>query len=175
MEGAVYELAREVLAEGTPRLHRYGVSDDTALEVGLKLEETCLQPVRGLSYADLRHGPIAVVDADLVAVVVAAADGPMVPAVTDLLAQLRRRGVRATVAIGGDARFAGAADVAVPGPAALPEAVAPLALVVPGQLCAEALARRLGVDPDAPRGLSKVTQTDPATGQPVAPSPGGRR
>jgi glucosamine--fructose-6-phosphate aminotransferase (isomerizing) len=36
-----------------------------------------------------------------------------------------------------------------------------LALVVPGQLLVEALARAKGLDPDAPRGLDKVTQTDP--------------
>jgi glutamine---fructose-6-phosphate transaminase (isomerizing) len=31
---------------------------------------------------------------------------------------------------------------------------------VPGQLVTEKLARRLGINPDSPRGLSKVTQTD---------------
>jgi xanthine dehydrogenase accessory factor len=35
VEGAVYELAGEVLATGTPQLQRYGVSDDDAFEVGL--------------------------------------------------------------------------------------------------------------------------------------------
>ena len=35
VEGAVYELAQEVVADGAPRLHRYGVSDDDAFEVGL--------------------------------------------------------------------------------------------------------------------------------------------
>jgi xanthine dehydrogenase accessory factor len=35
VEGAVYELAQEVVVDGTPRLHRYGVSDDEAFEVGL--------------------------------------------------------------------------------------------------------------------------------------------
>ena len=31
VEGAVYELAREVLESGTPALQRYGVSDDDAV------------------------------------------------------------------------------------------------------------------------------------------------
>ncbi|MFV8166982.1 XdhC family protein [Mycobacterium sp. 134] len=35
VEGAVYELATEVMASGTPVLQRYGVSDDDAFEVGL--------------------------------------------------------------------------------------------------------------------------------------------
>ncbi|HSU75304.1 MAG TPA: XdhC/CoxI family protein [Terrabacter sp.] len=35
VEGAVYELASEVVADGTPVLQRYGVSDDDAYAVGL--------------------------------------------------------------------------------------------------------------------------------------------
>jgi xanthine dehydrogenase accessory factor len=35
VEGAVYELATEVVQTGTPRLERYGVSDDDAFAVGL--------------------------------------------------------------------------------------------------------------------------------------------
>jgi xanthine dehydrogenase accessory factor len=35
VEGAVYELAQEVVGEGTPVLERYGVSDDDAFAVGL--------------------------------------------------------------------------------------------------------------------------------------------
>jgi len=137
-----------------------GLAFGTALETALKLEETCLRPVRGLSYADLRHGPIAVVDDGHVAVLVSAGNGPMVPGMTELAHDLRSRGVAATVGIGGDQEFESAVDVTVAGPE-LPELVAPLALVVPGQLIVEALARKLGLNPDAPRGLSKVTQTDP--------------
>src|SRR5690242_7067360 len=35
VEGAVYELCREALDDGQPRLQRYGVSDDDAFAVGL--------------------------------------------------------------------------------------------------------------------------------------------
>jgi len=131
----------------------------TALETALKLEETCLRPVRGYSYADLRHGPISVVTEGMTAVLVAAADGPMVEPLTALASDLADRGA-AVVGIGGDAGFASACDVHVPGPD-LPEALAPLGAMVPAQLVVEGLARALGHDPDNPRGLAKVTTTDP--------------
>lgn len=160
--------ARELLVSGR------GLVMGTALEVALKLEETCLRGVRGLSYADLRHGPIAVVDSGVVVVLVSAADGPVVGGMTDVARDLASRGAR-TVALGGDESLAAACTWHVPGPD-LPETLAPLALVVPGQLVVEVLARRLGLDPDAPRGLSKITQTDPARSASIAshaPTPGG--
>jgi glucosamine--fructose-6-phosphate aminotransferase (isomerizing) len=52
--------------------------------------------------------------------------------------------------------------VNLPGPR-LTEAIAPLAAVIPGQLLAEGLAVHLGLNPDAPRGLRKITQTDRST------------
>ena len=151
---AVTLLARtnEVLVSGR------GLAYAAAAETALKLEETCLRPVRGLSYADLKHGPIAIVDPQLVSIVVAAEDGPMLEGLTELLGDLRSRGAL-TIGIGGDSGFAAEADVSVAGPN-LPEMVAPIALVVAGQLVVENLARALGLNPDAPRGLHKVTQTD---------------
>lgn len=135
-----------------------GLLMGTALETALKLEETCLRPVRGYSYADMRHGPISVVTSGVAAVLVAAADGPLVAPMSQLATDLRARGAH-TVGIGGDTDFAGRVDVHIAGPE-LPEAVAPIAAIVPAQLLVERLARRLGLDPDNPRGLRKVTQTD---------------
>jgi glucosamine--fructose-6-phosphate aminotransferase (isomerizing) len=135
-----------------------GLAFGTTLEVALKLEETCLRPVRGLSYADLKHGPIAIVDASLVTLLVAGPSGPTLPGLVDLAGTVRDAG-SPVLGIGGDPAFRSACDLAVPGPS-LSELLAPLALVIPAQLLAERLARRLGLDPDAPRGLKKVTQTD---------------
>jgi len=136
-----------------------GLLMGTALETALKLEETCLRPVRGYSYADLRHGPISVVSAGMTAVLVAAQDGPLLAPMVELAGDLTDRGAQ-VIGIGGDARFAAACAVPVPGPD-LPEALAALGAIVPAQLVIEGLARSLGLDPDAPRGLAKVTHTDP--------------
>lgn len=130
----------------------------TALETALKMEETCLRPVRGYSYADLRHGPISVVSEGLLAVLVAAAHGPLAEPMTDLVRDLHARGAR-VLGIGGTPTFAGLCDLHLAGPD-LPEAVEPIASIVPAQLMIEQMARRLGLDPDNPRGLSKVTETE---------------
>jgi glucosamine--fructose-6-phosphate aminotransferase (isomerizing) len=136
-----------------------GFAYSTALELSLKLKETCYVTAVGLSYADLVHGPIAILDAGTPALLVAAVDGPMLPEMTGLARRIAATGAD-VYGIGGDHDFAAACRSTLPG-TSLPEHLAPLALVVPGQLLAEALARAKGLDPDAPRGLDKVTQTDP--------------
>jgi glutamine---fructose-6-phosphate transaminase (isomerizing) len=135
-----------------------GIAFGTALELALKIKEACYLHAMGLSYADLLHGPIAVVDADTPAILVAADDGPTLPGTVALAHRVAGAGARA-YGVGGGQALADACSYALPGPR-LPEWVAPLGLIVPGQLLVEALARRLGLDPDVPRGLHKVTQTD---------------
>ncbi|HEY9293393.1 MAG TPA: SIS domain-containing protein [Microlunatus sp.] len=151
MAGALAEVD-EVLTSGR------GIAFGTTLETALKLEETCLRPVRGLSYADLKHGPIAIVDHELLTVLVAGPSGPTVPGLTELAGTVREKHSM-VLGIGGDERFRSACDLAVPGPDAS-EILAPLTLIIPAQLIVERLAHKLDLNPDAPRGLRKVTQTD---------------
>jgi glucosamine 6-phosphate synthetase-like amidotransferase/phosphosugar isomerase protein len=184
---AVERLAERLVDVETLVVSGRGFAYSTALEVALKLKETCYLTAVGLSYADLVHGPIAIVDAGTPALLIAAADGPMLPDMTALAQRLAGTGAD-VYGIGGDPAFAAACRASIPGPSApggpllpasppppggslvpaspphaggpsLPEHLAPFALVVPGQLLAEALARAKGIDPDAPRGLRKVTQT----------------
>jgi glutamine---fructose-6-phosphate transaminase (isomerizing) len=135
-----------------------GLAYSAALELAVKLKEACYLHAMGLSYADLLHGPIAVVDAETPAIILAAESGPTLAGSVELAARVTEAGARA-YGIGGSSRLAAACSLALPGPA-LPEWLAPMGLIVPGQLLTEALARRLGINPDSPRGLSKVTQTD---------------
>ena len=150
--GADVSAAAEALA-GADRVvvSGRGLLLGTALETALKMEETCLRPVRGYSYADLRHGPISVVSDGLLAVLVGAADGPLAEPMVDLVRDLRGRGAR-VLGIGGDAGVRRpACDLRLAGPD-LPETVEPLASIVPAQLMIEQMALRMGLDPDNPRG-----------------------
>ncbi|MFI6476980.1 SIS domain-containing protein [Nonomuraea sp. NPDC050663] len=135
-----------------------GLAFSTALETALKLKEACYLHAMGLSYADLLHGPIAVVDEDTPALLVAAENSPTLQGTVALAERVVSAGASAFT-VGGGAALAKAGTAALNGPD-LPEWVAPMGLIVPGQLLTEALALRLGIDPDAPRGLNKVTQTD---------------
>ena len=130
----------------------------TALETALKLEETCLRPVRGYSYADLRHGPISVVSEGLLAVLVGAAEGPLAEPMVDLVRDLHERGAR-VLGLGGTSDFADECDLHLAG-RTCPRRWSRITSIVPAQLMIEQMARRLGLDPDNPRGLKKVTQTD---------------
>ena len=122
-----------------------------ALEAALKLKETTSILAEGYSSADFRHGPIAVVDRE-VPVLAFAVDGPAAADVYDLVDGLRPRG--GPVLIASDQ-----ADADLSLPAGMPEALVPIPAVVRAQQLARALALERGIDPDAPFGLSKVTET----------------
>jgi glutamine---fructose-6-phosphate transaminase (isomerizing) len=128
-----------------------GLMMSAALETALKLKETTRIAAEGFSAADLRHGPIAVVEPGL-PVLALCASGPAEADMRALAGDLRERG--ADVALVADDP-----DAALPLPAGVPEALAPVVAVVRGQQLALAVARRRRLDPDAPEGLSKVTVT----------------
>ncbi|MGH2512423.1 MAG: SIS domain-containing protein, partial [Candidatus Limnocylindrales bacterium] len=116
----------------------------------------------GYSSADLEHGPIVLAAADIPALFFRPA-GAMGAAIDPAIARAREFGARAWIVGCSDAqRLDLAADpdgLVLSDLAGLPESLSPLALILPGQLLAEAVAIHLGRSPDAPPGLSKVTLT----------------
>ncbi len=122
-----------------------------ALETALKIKETCSVFAVGYSAADLRHGPIAAVTHGL-PVVALCSPGPALSDVMSLVDELRTR--QASVLVVGSGPDA---DVSLPPD--VPEPLSPILAVVRGQQLAHDLAIALGVDPDRPAGLTKVTPT----------------
>jgi glutamine---fructose-6-phosphate transaminase (isomerizing) len=157
LDGALDPIVTELAGAAGVVVSGRGMAYAAALELALKLKEACYLHAMGLSWADLLHGPIAVVDAATPAILLAADSGPALSGTIELARRVVAAGARA-YAIGGGPGLAAASSRAVPG-LPLPEWLAPFGLIVPGQLLTEALSRRLGIDPDSPRGLSKITQT----------------
>ena len=138
-----------------------GYDYPTALETALKLKETGRLFAEGYSSADFSHGPKVLSGAE-VPVLAIRPTGAMGDAVDEGIASARDAGSRPWVVVGAGGRGRSSDDarsIALPLPADLHPGLAPLATILPGQLLAEAAARRRGYDPDAPPGLRKVTLT----------------
>ena len=129
----------------------------TAFELALKLKETCYLLAEPYSPPDFLHGPVAIVDDGFPALLVAPS-GATYKGMLDFARTLRGRGAEIMIVSDRDEALA-LADTPLRLPPGVPEWLAPLPAVVPGQLLALALARVKGYDPDQPRGLSKVTLT----------------
>jgi glucosamine--fructose-6-phosphate aminotransferase (isomerizing) len=126
-----------------------------AREIALKLLETCRIAAEPLTATDLAHGPVAALDS-LFPVWAIASDDATLPAVVDAVERAREAGAT-VIASGAAAASVPGADYVLASPPSSSPLLAPLLSVVPGQLFAWALAQARGLDPDAPRGLSKVT------------------
>jgi glucosamine--fructose-6-phosphate aminotransferase (isomerizing) len=131
----------------------------TALEWALKLQELAQVRAHPWSTADFRHGPVASLPEGGTVLAVRAA-GPLAGDVTELLESLRReRGARVLLLDDPSAGIPEPGVTRIPVPGGLPEWLSPIPAIVPAQLLCLHLTIARGLDPDAPRGLSKVTLT----------------
>ncbi|MEZ5115276.1 MAG: SIS domain-containing protein [Candidatus Nanopelagicales bacterium] len=133
-----------------------GYAYPTAREAALKLMETSYVSAHAFSGADLLHGPFAMIDEDR-PVIVVAPGGVGGDALVPVLERLRERG--ADVTLVGDPAAAPWADGWLPVAAGAPEELGPVLQILPLQQLALRMAVARGHDPDAPRGLRKVTET----------------
>ncbi len=160
--------AREVLGTGWEGTERYRYADHlvvtsrgynfaTAKEAALKLMETTYVVAEAFSAADLRHGPIAMIGQDF-PVIAIVPPGRVREGMHALVETLWERGAEVAV-ICDDGALARRAGVSFEVPCSCPEALSPVLYAMPPQILAHDLARLKRIDPDAPRGLSKVTET----------------
>ncbi len=150
-----YRFAEQLLT--TARGYNYA----TARETALKLMETSYLVAHSFSGADLLHGPLAMIARGF-PVIAVVPRGPGGRALLPVLTRLRE--CNADLLVVGDPDAAAAfGTVALPLPDSDPgddsEPLSPLLTILPMQQFAWHLARLRGGDPDAPRGLAKVTET----------------
>jgi glucosamine--fructose-6-phosphate aminotransferase (isomerizing) len=133
-----------------------GYSYPTVREAALKLMETSYLSAQAFSGADLMHGPLAVVDAQ-VPVLTVIANGPGGKAMHEVLPRLVDAG--ADVFTVGTAQAVAESTNGVVLSPSVPEEVSPILEILPFQQLAMHVAVDRGENPDAPRGLRKITET----------------
>ena len=129
-----------------------GLGLAAAQEVALKCKETCGLHAEAFSSAELRHGPLTLLNEGFPALLFSQADATQ-PGVAALTHELVQRGV--TVLLAGD-RSAGAIEL--PTAEAVAE-LAPILLVQSAYRMIATLALLRGFDPDHPAHLRKITET----------------
>ncbi len=143
-----YQHARDFFFVG--RQYQYPV----ALEGALKLKEISYLHAEGYPAAELKHGPIAMIDAQTPTVVLAPADGLMEKTASNLQEIKARSGPIILVTTRGQDALAAQADEVIWVPPTL-DPLYPLLTVLPLQLLAYHIALLRGCDVDKPRNLAK--------------------
>jgi glucosamine--fructose-6-phosphate aminotransferase (isomerizing) len=127
----------------------------TALEGALKLKEISYIHAEGYPAAEMKHGPIALVDEETPSVFLVP-HGSVFDKVMSNMEEIKARGGPViAVASAGDEEVARRADEVIYVPDEVPEYLQPLVVAVPLQLLAYEIALLRGCDVDKPRNLAK--------------------
>ncbi|MES1224870.1 MAG: SIS domain-containing protein, partial [Bacteroidota bacterium] len=131
-----------------------GYNFPVALEGALKLKEISYIHAEGYPAAEMKHGPIALVDENLPVVFVATKDSYHEKVVSNMQEIKARKGKLIAVITEGDDTTAGLCNDIMSIPEA-DEIIAPMLSAVPLQLLAYYIGVAKGYDVDKPRNLAK--------------------
>ena len=131
-----------------------GYNFAVALEGALKLKEISYIHAEGYPAAEMKHGPIALVEETLPVIFVATRDSYHEKIVSNIQEIKARRGKVIAVITQGDSIIASMADDCIPIPET-DELIAPMLTVIPLQLLAYYTGAAKGYDVDKPRNLAK--------------------
>ena len=131
-----------------------GYNYPVALEGALKLKEISYIHAEGYPAAEMKHGPIALVDAEMPVIVIATQNGLYEKVLSNIQEIKARKGRVIALVTKGDTVISKIADTCIELPATL-ECLDPLITTVPLQLLAYHIAVCKGMDVDQPRNLAK--------------------
>ncbi|CAN5261204.1 glutamine--fructose-6-phosphate transaminase (isomerizing) [soil metagenome] len=152
--GAIHEIAGQYADAANFLYLGRGLNFPVALEGALKLKEISYIHAEGYPAAEMKHGPIALIDENMPCVVIATQDSVYAKVVSNVEEIRARRGRVLAVVTEGDREVARLADhvIEVPETDAM---LTPILSVVPLQLLAYHIAVLRGCDVDRPRNLAK--------------------
>ncbi|UXP33109.1 glutamine--fructose-6-phosphate transaminase (isomerizing) [Reichenbachiella agarivorans] len=131
-----------------------GYNFPVALEGALKLKEISYIHAEGYPAAEMKHGPIALIDEEMPVVVIATRDSSYDKIVSNIQEVKARKGIVIAVVTEGDVLIPKMADYVIEVPKC-DEALMPLVSVVPLQLLSYHIAIMRGCNVDQPRNLAK--------------------
>jgi glucosamine--fructose-6-phosphate aminotransferase (isomerizing) len=131
-----------------------GYGFPVALEGALKLKEISYIHAEGYPAAEMKHGPIALIDEEMPVVVIATKHGSYEKVVSNIQEVKARKGKIIAIVTEGDTAVKEMADYAIEIPET-DEILVPLVSVVPLQLLAYHIAVMRGCNVDQPRNLAK--------------------
>ena len=131
-----------------------GYSYPVALEGALKLKEISYIHAEGYPAAEMKHGPIALIDAEMPVVVIATHNGLYEKVLSNIQEIKARKGKVIALVTEGDTYISNIADYCIELPETI-ECLDPLITTVPLQLLAYHIAVCKGMDVDQPRNLAK--------------------
>jgi glucosamine--fructose-6-phosphate aminotransferase (isomerizing) len=150
----IVEIAEELYKSNNALYLGRGYNFPVALEGALKLKEISYVHAEGYPAAEMKHGPIALIDENMFTVVIATRDA-IYDKIMSNVAEIRaRKGRILSVVTRGDKRIKELSDVVIE----VPETLAffsPIINVVPLQLLAYHVAVKRGCNVDQPRNLAK--------------------
>ncbi len=146
--GALYQNARNFLYLGR------GYNFPVALEGALKLKEISYIHAEGYPAAEMKHGPIALIDEEMPVVFIALKDSTYEKIVSNIQEVKARKGKVIAIVSEGDTLIPTMADHVIEVPATQ-EALTPMLSVVPLQLLSYHIAVMRGANVDQPRNLAK--------------------
>jgi glucosamine--fructose-6-phosphate aminotransferase (isomerizing) len=131
-----------------------GYSYPVALEGALKLKEISYIHAEGYPAAEMKHGPIALIDSDMPVVVIATHNAMYEKVLSNIQEVKARKGKVIAIVSEGDDTISRIADEVIELPATI-ECLEPLLATIPLQILAYHVAVCKGLDVDQPRNLAK--------------------
>lgn len=131
-----------------------GYNFPVALEGALKLKEISYIHAEGYPAAEMKHGPIALIDESMPVIVIATNKGHYEKVVSNIQEIKSRKGKIIAVVTEGDVQVKALADHVIEVPETL-EALTPLLTTIPLQLLSYHIALMRGCNVDQPRNLAK--------------------